>query len=290
MIFTTYEDKPVLECQNYLLGENYTYSDSDGTLNCTGVSLTTTVGLYYNDVWAYNLNCTRYFNGPCEGSGWTLWHPGALQGGCIMALGQLVCTVPSERWRHQAVYFSDETMYIYGGFSQRCSDFCDDLWMFDIAMKAWRQVYSEGELSHLDGFLDNYGWGGPGKRWKFSMTNDDEIVAIFGGFRLWHGYAQENSEANDWSNYKTLPPGGYLDDLWFYTKTLDFTTKPGSTFKSATGVWQKVIPREICRANPGISWASRYLFFTLSSLSIFLTLFHHLFFCFSFFLFFCLFV
>jgi hypothetical protein len=152
-----------------------------------------------------------------------------------MALGQIVCTVPAERWRHRAVYFSDETIYIYGGFAPRCADFCDDLWMFDLNMRAWREVYAAGELSHLDGFLDSYGWGGPGKRWKFSMTNDDEIVAIFGGFRLWHGYAQENAESNDWTNYQSLPPGGYLNDLWFYTKTLDFTTVPGLTFKTTVG-------------------------------------------------------
>lgn len=236
IIFTAYEEKPVLSCHNSLLGENFTYS-ADDIVNCTDSSLTTTVGLFYNDVWAYNLNCTRYFNGPCEGTGWEVWHPGTLEGGCVIALGQEVCTVPAERWRHGAVYFSDETMYVYGGFALRCADFCDDMWMFDINMRQWREVYGEGELSRLDGFLDSYGWGGPGKRWKFSMTNDDEIVAIFGGFRLWHGYAPENSEKNDWKNYRTLPPGGYLNDLWFYTKILDRTTTPGSTFKTTVGTY-----------------------------------------------------
>lgn len=31
--------------------------------------------------------------------------------------------------------FDDGTLYVYGGFSQRCADYCDDLWYFDIYMK-----------------------------------------------------------------------------------------------------------------------------------------------------------
>jgi hypothetical protein len=113
--------------------------------------------------------------------------------------------------------------------------------MFDLNMKAWREVYSKGQLSSLTGFTDKFGWGGPGKRWKFSMTNDDEIVAIFGGFRLWHGFAQENTQYNDWKDYSTLPPGGYMDDFWFYTKVLDTTTKPGSNFKTTNGIYYVIL-------------------------------------------------
>eukprot|EP00602_Paraphysomonas_sp_CaronLab_P006179 CAMPEP_0185022774 /NCGR_PEP_ID=MMETSP1103-20130426/5476_1 /TAXON_ID=36769 /ORGANISM="Paraphysomonas bandaiensis, Strain Caron Lab Isolate" /LENGTH=939 /DNA_ID=CAMNT_0027554999 /DNA_START=122 /DNA_END=2940 /DNA_ORIENTATION=- len=253
--FTTYEDKPVIACHD--LANEYFTKEEQEAIGCTSNSTTVTVGLFYNDVWAYNLKCTRYFDGPCEGSGWTIWHPGALEGGCNIQLGIEVCNVPSERWNHGAVYFSDETMYIYGGFSQRCADFCDDMWMFDLGMRTWREVYPAGQLSALDGFLDEYGNGGPGKRWKFSMVNDDEIVAIFGGFRLWHGFAAENSEENDWSDYSSLPPGGYLDDFWFYEKILDTTTVTGADFKTSEGSWTKILPKEECYEDPGISWESR---------------------------------
>ena len=138
-----------------------------------------------------------------------------------------------------------------------CTDFCDDMWMFDLGMRTWREVYPAGDLSVLPGFINEFGNGGPGKRWKFSMTNDDEFVAIFGGFRLWHGFAPENSEENDWSDFSTLPPGGYLDDFWIYTKVLDTTTVTGADFKTSEGSWQQVLPVEECFADPGISWASR---------------------------------
>jgi len=59
--------------------------------------------------------------------------------------------------------------------------------------------------------------------------------AIYGGHRLWHGYSPENSEANNWDTYETRPLGGYLDDLWIYTKYLDLETTPGSEFKKNHG-------------------------------------------------------
>ena len=134
MVFTTYEDKPVSACHD-LKNEYFTVEEQQA-LGCTGNETTVTVGLFYNDVWAYNLDCDRYFDGPCEGTGWTIWHPGALEGGCNIQLGIEVCNVPSERWNHGTAYFDDGTMYVYGGFSQRCADYCDDMWMFDIYMKA----------------------------------------------------------------------------------------------------------------------------------------------------------
>lgn len=48
---------------------------------------------------------------------------------------------------------------------------------------------------------------GPGKRWRHSMVAGVEYeengvfyqpMAVFGGHRLWHGYALENSESNSW--------------------------------------------------------------------------------------------
>lgn len=147
-----------------------------------------------------------------------------------------VCTVPSERYNHGSVYFEDGTMYVYGGFSQRCADYCDDIWMFDIYLKSWRQVYAAGGLSKLDGFVkEGEIWGGPGKRWRHSMINVGNIMVVFGGHRIWHGFAFENSEDNDWLDYTTYPKGGYLDDFWVYTKVLDTVTEDGSDYKTSEG-------------------------------------------------------
>lgn len=44
--------------------------------------------------------------------------------------------MPSERYNHGSALFDDGCLYVYGGFSQRCQDFCDDIWFFDI----YRQV------------------------------------------------------------------------------------------------------------------------------------------------------
>lgn len=59
-------------------------------------------------------------------------------------------------------------------------------------------------------------------------------TAIFGGHRLWQGYSPENSQTNNWGDYETRPIGGYLDDLWIYTKVLDFST-PGQLFRGNNG-------------------------------------------------------
>jgi hypothetical protein len=55
--------------------------------------------------------------------------------GCTIQLGIEVCTVPSERYNHGSNMFNDGTLYVYGGFSQRCADYCDDIWFFDIYLK-----------------------------------------------------------------------------------------------------------------------------------------------------------
>lgn len=108
---------------------------------------------------------------------------------------------------------------------------------------------------------------GPGKRWRHSMVIGEpyfnettgwmQNTAIYGGHRLWHGYSPENSEGNNWDVYETRPVGGYLDDLWIYTKYLDFETEPASNFKTNYGMWEKLEPTKVCGPSPGISWDSR---------------------------------
>ncbi|OQR85966.1 hypothetical protein THRCLA_10598 [Thraustotheca clavata] len=60
---------------------------------------------------------------------------------------------------------------------------------------------------------------GPGKRWKFSSSSSATSMYIFGGYRLWHGFAPQNSESNLWSDYSLYPKGGYLSDLWEFSFT-----------------------------------------------------------------------
>ena len=83
MVFTTYDEKPVSACLDVEM-KYYTQAERS---SCTGNETLITVAQIYNDVWAYNLNCTRYFDGPCEDSGWELWNPGGREGGCTMELG-----------------------------------------------------------------------------------------------------------------------------------------------------------------------------------------------------------
>lgn len=271
---TTYDKKPVDPCFDDPSNPYYT-QDEVAARNCEASSSNVPVGFIYNDVWAYKVfptrtpqeaqasngtdeanrfECQRTWDSPCIESGWISWHPGALEGGCVIQLGIEVCTVPSERYEHGAVAYNDGAMYVYGGFSQRCADFCDDMWFFDIFLKGWRQVYSAGRLSrfydvNLDGTYSlipgvpidgsTVPNAGPGKRWKHSMAGDGTRMAIFGGHRLWHGFSPENSQDNEWRLAETRPFGGYLNDLWIYTKVLDTETVPGSTFKTSEGSWEK---------------------------------------------------
>lgn len=71
-------------------------------------------------------------------------------------------------------------------------------------------------------------------------------TAIFGGHRLWHGYSPENNQENNWGIYETRPLGGYLDDLWIYTKYLDFGV-PGLTYRANNGEFYPVLVVEKCK-------------------------------------------
>lgn len=56
--FTTYEDKPLYSCIANLSG-NITNIESSGSTYYGQCQNTVPVGVYYNDVWSYELNCTR---------------------------------------------------------------------------------------------------------------------------------------------------------------------------------------------------------------------------------------
>jgi hypothetical protein len=89
--FTTYDQKPVSAC--YDLDNIYFTKEQQIEAGCTGNETKVMVGTFYNDVWEYDLDCDRYFDGPCEGSGWKLLHLGALEGGCSIELGIEVRTI-----------------------------------------------------------------------------------------------------------------------------------------------------------------------------------------------------
>ena len=52
-----------------------------------------------------------------------------------------------------------------------------------------------------------------GKRWKFSLVSDGVQMILFGGARLWHGYASDNSVENGWESFELMPEGGFMDDM-----------------------------------------------------------------------------
>ncbi|GMH86956.1 hypothetical protein TL16_g10705 [Triparma laevis f. inornata] len=221
------------------------------------------VGLYYNDIWEYDLNCEkgegeepgRYADMACEETGWKVLHPGARNGACVFQNGKEICTIPSERWHHGSAMFDDNTMLIYDGFSHRCEDYCDDMWSFDLRDNTWMEIYPIGSLK------DNES---PGKRWKFSLLSGvmdpvtgQQSMVFFGGHRLWHGFALDNSQDNKWDSYKQYPKGGYLNDLWTYSKRTLLPDEEVPIKNDGYGQWTVKTGQEKCEDNPGLEWSSR---------------------------------
>ncbi len=60
-------------------------------------------------------------------------------------------------------------------------------------------------------------------------------MAVFGGHRIWQGYDSMNSYRNNWEDHSSYQAGGYLSDLWIYTRVLDYDTIPGETLKRSLG-------------------------------------------------------
>jgi len=237
--FLTYDQNPVNECNEETSNSSSSPYSFTGTSTENGnCSNYVTVGLYYNDVWEYDLDCERYGDGPCEDRGWKVMHAGATHGGCSYYLGREICDVPYERWYHSAAMFNDSTMLIYGGYSHRCEDYCDDMWSFDLRDNTWTEIYSLGDLSGDSSSV-------PGKRWRFSALSNGEYMWVFGGHRLWHGFATDNSASNDWSSYDQYPEGGYLNDFWVYRKTLLGANEQVPLDSSNYGNWTRIMPQKL---------------------------------------------
>ena len=270
--FASYSDKPLLteydptcvpemictNLTNAASGNNETCSYSwqyvlDDSINGNGknrVDKEESCGfavsaLLYNDMWVYDLDCQRFGDLPCENDGWRVLNSGQRYGGCRDGENGRVCDVPSERWGHGAAMIDSNTMVVYGGYSQECEDYCDDIWAFDFNVMLWERI----EVA-----------SSPGRRWKFSMIStegihDEARVAVFGGHRLWHGFANENSQDNRWSSNSSFPDGGHLNDLWVLEK-IEVDNIEGSE-NTIDWVWKQMQPKESCISDPGIAWEDR---------------------------------
>jgi len=241
--FTSYDQKEVIDCEGKL------------TKECKQFPYITRAAIF-NDVWSYNISCERYGMESCVDQGWTQMSSGSKWGGCKYADSVdntayiLQCTHPTERYHHAAGVFDDDlggTMVVYGGFSEFCEDYCDDMWGFNLTDNTWRQMYKEIP---------------PGKRWKASATFSDNKLFVFGGHRLWHGFSAENSVDNLWESLENLPNGGYLDDLWVYEHRVEGQEPnwfEGYYGQAGTleGNWTEIARKETCFSDPGEAWAER---------------------------------
>ncbi len=244
----------------------------------------TTSGLYYNDVWVYDLDCQRFADLPCENDGWRVLHPGERYGGCrdydetegsgegkVSGNKARKCNTPSERWGHNAAMVDSSTMVVYGGYSQECEDYCDDVWAFDFNTLQWEKwTIADNEEDNIDSVDHHFEEKNPGRRWKASMistypqsankdnpgANSDPMLILFGGHRLWHGFAMDNSEENLWNNVDKYPRGGYLNDLWTLEHKL-VESPLNESGKTYEWKWSKRKPLESCVLRPGIGWEDR---------------------------------
>ena len=95
------------------------------------------------------------------------------------------------------------------------------------------------------------------------------MFLLFGGHRLWHGFAPDNSQDNGWQSMDVYPEGGYLGDLWVYRKKDgDVPHGKGDTDGETEGSasnkmlwhdweWKKAKGIEICQDAPGLRWEDR---------------------------------
>ena len=87
----------------------------------------------------------------------------------------------------------EDTLLVYGGYAHRCVDYCDDFWIFSFQEKRWRELLKATEYTLT-----------PGKRFKFATVSEGAKMFLFGGYRLWHGYASDNSMLNNWKSYEEV--------------------------------------------------------------------------------------
>jgi hypothetical protein len=212
------------------------------------------IGPMYNDIWVYDLSCKRWDDLSCRYRGWTEVFPNTRYGGCKIYTdaisSEMRCTSPTERYGHAAAVYGDKIedglMFVYGGFSQFCEDYCSDMWVWYFKEKRWEQIPSR-EKDRLEPTVNGERTGvmrEPGRRWKFAQIQTATRLYIFGGYRLWHGFHRSNALENHWANTGDFNPrGGYLEDMWY--------------LNLERGEWSQIKPKRHCFPDPGRAWAER---------------------------------
>jgi len=224
VLFTSYSQKHVVPCLD----------ESGNPRNIKSLSpedykacYQTLIGKYRNDVWSYNLNCSRVGDMPCLRDTWRPVVPGALLGGCRNYDNSVHCTHPQERYGQAAAILYEGAprglnqerawnahLLVYGGAAQLCEDYCSDMWSLNLTQCSLNNSAYAGCKWKEVGVL---GRSGPGKRWRSASAHDNTRWVIFGGHRVWQGMTSENDASNDWGDFTSASYGGYLDDLWVYT-------------------------------------------------------------------------
>ena len=212
------------------------------------------IGPMYNDIWLYDLSCERWDDLSCRYQGWKEIFPNTRYGGCKIFTdaisSEMRCTSPTERYGHAAaVYGTDISkglLFVYGGFSQFCEDYCSDMWVWYFEKEEWEQIPSR-EKDRLEPTVNGERTGvmrEPGRRWKFAQIQTLTRMYLFGGYRLWHGFHRSNALENHWENTGDFNPfGGYLDDMWY--------------LNLERGEWTRIRPKRHCFPDPGRTWAER---------------------------------
>ena len=130
-------------------------------------------------------------------------------------------SIPSGRIHHgMALTLNRETgirdtIIMYGGESIDCTDYCDDVWHYNIPNNLWSKRSFTGQEQR------------PVRRWKHAMTDYYDAVFLFGGHsqRLLSTTANAANQTNDTSFYYdtdvvydgTRPL--FMEDLWVYNAT-----------------------------------------------------------------------
>ena len=215
------------------------------------------VSTLFNDIWKFDLSCAREGEGRCANSSWELLDAGAPLGGCEYDREKQICTHPTERYGHGAHVVNDEFLFIFGGYSTFCGDYCDDAWLFALQGSArWVKLAQTSPSA--------------GKRWRFSSVLVGSSVFLFAGHRLWHGFSDDNTRANEYKSRAQLPFGGYMDDLWELNLTTCLCGESGTAceqiYENCVLQWEERPRRKNCTSVslaadgtliPGKAWASR---------------------------------
>lgn len=118
-------------------------------------------------------------------------------------------TFPKARSGHAAVFWSDESMYIWGGFNNK-DKFLNDMWKFDLQTEEWSMVF-EGEQA---GYNPN-GFNTPAGRSHFAYSVVDGKLVIIGGQT-----AKAGVDVKFWSpRTRFVPifhPEDFAGDVWAF--------------------------------------------------------------------------